>query len=281
MKNKTVSKEDFSKYNGEGTDLRKGQLRLLDMMVEFDRICKKHDIPYFLSGGTCLGAVRHGGFIPWDDDVDIDVWHTDYKKLMKILPKELPEYYLMQTPKTDKGFYRLYMKIVDKNSYVRFIKDGRRQRLEHKGLSIDIFPLEAVFSYKLRNFVDQYYAIALLIKRKAIDSKPLSRIKAFLAWPFLKIAAGFVRTLSIFADKEQVSHSCGTKMSPRLKYSNIFPPEPILFDGKEFLGPAKPKQYLKRLYGDYWIIPPEEEREVHAEKIEIYKKQNEPNENKF
>jgi len=56
--------EDFSDYNGEGTVLRKAQLRLLEMLVEFDRICKKHDIQYFLSGGTCLGAVRHGGFIP-------------------------------------------------------------------------------------------------------------------------------------------------------------------------------------------------------------------------
>ena len=65
--------EDFSKYNGEGTMLRKAQLRMLDILVEVDKVCKRHNIPYWVDYGTLLGAVRHGGFIPWDDDLDISM----------------------------------------------------------------------------------------------------------------------------------------------------------------------------------------------------------------
>lgn len=83
--------EDFSKYNGEGTTLRKAQLRMLDILIEVDKICRKHNIPYWLDSGTLLGAVRHGGFIPWDDDMDICVMRKDYKLLKKYLSEELSD----------------------------------------------------------------------------------------------------------------------------------------------------------------------------------------------
>jgi lipopolysaccharide cholinephosphotransferase len=270
MEYKTEIKEEFSKYNGEGTSLRKAQLRLLDMMVEFDRICKKHDIPYFISGGTCLGAVRHGGFIPWDDDVDIDVWHTDYKKLAKILPKELPENYFMQTPKTDKGFYRLYMKIVDKNSLVAYTHEFRRKRLKYKGLSLDIFPLENVFSYKLKSLVDQFYAISFKRKRIPEETTQWKRAVYCMIYPCSKLLAKLLSLFSKLAPKERVSHSYGTNMTPELNYSDLFPVKPILFEGKEFLGPANLHEYLSGLYGDYKTIPAEDNREAHTEEIEVF-----------
>ena len=83
--------EDFSKYNGEGTILRKAQLRMLDMLIEVDKICRKYNIQYWLDFGTLLGAVRHQGFIPWDDDLDICVLRKDYKRLRKVLIAELPK----------------------------------------------------------------------------------------------------------------------------------------------------------------------------------------------
>ena len=83
--------EDFSKYNGEGTMLRKAQLRMLDILIAVDKICRKHNIPYWLDYGTLLGAVRHGGFIPWDDDLDISMMKEDYDRFLTIASKELPE----------------------------------------------------------------------------------------------------------------------------------------------------------------------------------------------
>ena len=88
--------EDFAKYNGEGTPLRKAQLCMLNILIEIDRICRKHDIPYWLDSGTLLGAVRHGGFIPWDDDVDIAIMRSDYPRLKEYLTEELPKDLILQ-----------------------------------------------------------------------------------------------------------------------------------------------------------------------------------------
>ena len=82
--------EDLSKYNPEGSTLRKAQLRMLNILIEVDKICRKHKIEYFLDSGTLLGAVRHGGFIPWDDDLDIAIRREDWHKLRIALQNELP-----------------------------------------------------------------------------------------------------------------------------------------------------------------------------------------------
>ena len=87
-----MSIEDFSKYNGEGTKLRDAQQCMLGILVQFDKICRKNNIVYWLDGGTLLGAVRHKGFIPWDDDIDISLLKEDYLRLLELI-------------KNDKDFY--------------------------------------------------------------------------------------------------------------------------------------------------------------------------------
>ena len=78
------------RFNPEGSILRRQQLRMLELLDAVDCICKKHNIPYWLSSGTLIGAARHNGFIPWDDDLDIEILRSDYLRLIKILPQELP-----------------------------------------------------------------------------------------------------------------------------------------------------------------------------------------------
>lgn len=263
-------KEDFSRYNGNGTELRRAQLRLLEMLVDFDRICKKHNIPYFLSGGTCLGAIRHEGFIPWDDDVDIDVWHTDYKRLEKILPTELSESYVMQTSKSDKACYRFYMKIVDKNSYVKYPDNRRRQTLQHEGLAIDILPLRSVFSFRVKRAIDRIYRPAFaVVKTHQTDSKS-KLLLSYVLWPTMALVASTARLVDWLCSKEKVSHDYGTGMTPKLTYSTLFPTRELSFEGHKFSGPAKPHDYLQDLYGDYLVIPPVWARESHAELIRVY-----------
>ena len=132
--------EDFSQYNGEGTTLRKVQLRLVDMMVEIDKVCRRHNIQYWLDCGTLLGAVRHGGFIPWDDDLDIAMLSSDYKRFLEIAPKELPESFFIQSKQTDPLWPRDYLRVRDNNSL--FIT--KNEDFSKKGQAIyDVFDFYA------------------------------------------------------------------------------------------------------------------------------------------
>lgn len=83
-----IAEELKNKYNPEGSTLRKAQLRMLDMVLYIDKICKENNLQYHIESGNLLGAVRHNGFIPWDDDFDIALYRRDYKKLIKILKKQ-------------------------------------------------------------------------------------------------------------------------------------------------------------------------------------------------
>jgi len=112
--------------------LRRVQINILDTVAD---ICEQHGLRYWLDGGTLLGAVRHQGFIPWDDDIDIGMMREDYEKLMAILPDALPEHMVMQTRKTDPLYKLAYMKVRDQNSLIE-------DRYLYNGIFIDIFPFD-------------------------------------------------------------------------------------------------------------------------------------------
>jgi len=114
--------------------LRKVQIDILDTVAA---ICEKHGLKYWLDGGTLLGAVRHQGFIPWDDDIDIGLMREDYEILVRVLPQELPSHMVMQTRRTDKYYKLAYMKVRDKNSIIE-------DRYTYNGIFIDIFPFDMV-----------------------------------------------------------------------------------------------------------------------------------------
>ena len=131
------------RFNPDGSTLRRQQLRMLELLDAVDTICKKHQIPYWLSSGTLIGAARHKGFIPWDDDLDIEMLRSDYLRLIKILPKELPDNFVLQTNDTDPNFISIYGKIRDKKSYLEETNSYDRI-FKEKGIYIDIFPLERI-----------------------------------------------------------------------------------------------------------------------------------------
>ena len=146
--------EDLTIYNPNGSTLRKAQLRMLDILRVVDAICRKNNIPYFLESGTLLGAVRHGGFIPWDDDLDISVMRTDYPRLRKALQEQLPENIGFQDWTTDCNYPMLIGKIRDKKSY---FEEEYSKHLTYKGIYIDVFPLEKVPCWKWKQILDYVY----------------------------------------------------------------------------------------------------------------------------
>ena len=118
----------------------------LDLYLEFDRICKKHHIPYTVSGGTLLGAIRHNGFIPWDDDIDLELLREDYETFLRVAPSELKFPYFLQTEKTDPGFVGPNAKL--RNSLTTGIlkKELPKHYSFNQGIFIDLFPLDTVVS---------------------------------------------------------------------------------------------------------------------------------------
>ena len=116
----------------------------LDLLNEFDRVCKKHGIHYVASGGTMLGAVRHHGFIPWDDDVDLMMMRDEYDRFCKIAPSEFKHPYFFQTEETDNGYMRYFARL--RNSETTGIQqyEASSHFKYNQGIFIDIFPLDAV-----------------------------------------------------------------------------------------------------------------------------------------
>ncbi|MBR1991943.1 MAG: LicD family protein [Bacteroidales bacterium] len=258
--------EDFSKYNGEGTMLRKVQLRMLDILIEFDRICRKYDIPYWLEGGTLLGAVRHKGYIPWDDDLDICMERKDLRRLKTILKKELSEKYIYQDRFNDFNLPTVISKIREKGS---IIKEEGSERLKYPGLFLDIIPVEKVFSFKVKNFLDYCYGHCVRSihnRQKSLFDKMLSYL---LYLPSLCLVS-IVRLVSKFVPTSSIGHLYGFRSYDLVDKNDIYPLVEIEFEGHYFKCPFNSDKYLTCLFGDYMQVPPVENRMVHTTEIVFY-----------
>lgn len=140
------------KTNQDGTEITVADVQavLLEMLKDIDKICQKNNIPYFLNGGSALGAVRHKGFIPWDDDADIAMMVDDYNHFIKVLKKELPEQYTFQCFDTDKRYNVLIpgMKIRKKDTYLKEVNSLLPNRCKDSdGVFVDVF----VYDYCTKN----------------------------------------------------------------------------------------------------------------------------------
>ena len=133
----------------------------LDLFAEFDRVCRKYDIKYCACGGTMLGAVRHKGFIPWDDDMDVMMPRTEYNKLCAVAEKEFKYPYFFQTEYTDRGSFRRHAQLRNSTTTgIRKVEYERKYKF-NQGIFFDIFPLDNVienpFLYRLQRLIAHFY----------------------------------------------------------------------------------------------------------------------------
>ncbi|MDL2277341.1 LicD family protein [Parabacteroides sp. OttesenSCG-928-G07] len=262
-----MERTDYLKFNPEGSDLRKLQLRELEMMCEIDRVCRKYSIPYWLSSGTALGAVRHGGFIPWDDDLDIEVLRKDYKRLLKLLEKDLPETMLVQTTTTDKYYIQQYAKIRDLTTEVTE-RDVTANKYTYKGVFVDIFPMERV-PKGIKRFSSKLYG---QIFRLASYSKAYSYgLMRFYLFVLEKIIFPFLRLFSFLAPSDILQYSLGVGFLKERNKADIFPLKEMNFEGKQFFVPNNINEYLSQHFGNYMTFPPLESIEQHITSVKFDK----------
>ena len=253
-------------YNPDGSNLRKLQLRMLEILKVVDEICMKHDIKYWLSSGTLLGAVRHGGFIPWDDDLDIEMLREDYLKFIKIVPLELPHYLILQTDETDPNYIYLSAKIRDLNSYI-YDKLEVNRMLRHQGAFIDVFCLEPSLRWCRKLSVPLFN----IFTWRFISKTGFKRNRYHILRKLLKkYIYPFFRLCSKFAPQDRLFHTFGVFFPlPRYK-GEIFPLSKIEFEGSLFNAPHNCDSYLRRLYGEYEKLPKKIEPHIIDNIIEIY-----------
>ena len=264
------------RFNPEGSLLRRQQMRMLEILLEVDRICKKHAIPYWLSSGTLIGAMRHDGFIPWDDDLDIEMMRKDYLRLMEVLPKELPEWLALQNSDTDPNYFYFYAKVRDRRS--RMLEQNGYDRLwQEQGIYIDIFPMEhhPIWLHKLtEKTVGHMYKIWRTSNDDTKAIKSVRRIFDFnnrLLFPcFRAIVPLFTLHLSPFTSHlSLITSGMGIPFhNPRYK-EEIFPLTTHLFEGHQLPIPRNADAHLRRIYGDYMQLPNLEKLALHVGKLEF------------
>jgi lipopolysaccharide cholinephosphotransferase len=249
--------------------LHKTELGIFDELV---RICDTHNLKYFLYGGTLLGAVRHGGFIPWDDDMDIAMLRDDYEKFGEYCKTDLNEKYFYQTCYTDPEYSRPYAKLRLNNSYV---KEEEWDSLEHhKGIYIDIMPLD--------NFPENIQKGIKILKKVRFINGVCNTNNINNAKPWKKFVIRLLRILpkQFYYDlrRKLLKKSHASKSDNVCSFASHYVPiikrvlkkawfegnEYMTFEGKSYRVPCGWKEYLIHLFGEnYMELPPVEKRETH------------------
>lgn len=249
--------------------LRKSQLIILDMLIEFDAICKKHDLQYWLDSGTLLGAARYQGFIPWDDDVDLSMPIEDYNKFKDVAINELSDDIFFQTKQTDKNFKFDYIKLrSNKAKIVEFHEQGKDIKY-HQGVFVDIFPMLNIDNGKVNKTtydstlesIRSFSSISLHtpngidnpVKRKELTKELHSMHKDWQDATSKVIYSGEMPDVSAWFD-----------------LGKVLPLKSLEFEGLEFPVPCDYHHYLTEIYtSNYTQTPPKEKRKTHAFSIEL------------
>lgn len=244
----------------------------LELLVEFDRICKKNNIIYSIDGGTLLGAIRHGGFIPWDDDADVIMVRAEYDKFKKACEKELnaDKFYLQDMDNTP-GYRWGYAKLRRKDT--QFIRLNQEHMPYEQGIFMDVFICDNVpENYVLRslcNFKSYIYRKFFWSEvgkelEKGIKKKVLQIMNLL---PENKLKERYHR----YIDKRNKKYSNWVKCLTFPACNNTYGYKrewyedvaDLPFEGVNLSACKKYEEYLTFLYGNYMQLPPEEKRKVH------------------
>lgn len=246
---------------------------MINILNCIDDICKENGINYFLTAGTLLGAARHKGFIPWDDDIDVILLYEDYEILINLLKKQTKYPWLSIVDMDVDGYYYPFAKAVDNRTVAK-----QEDNLTPHGIWVDIFPL--------CNFPNAEKERVTYMKRcRMLRALELSMVTDFknIQWTKKAVIKLLFKGISLFWGKKNIANKM---FSYSRKYNNIdtkyvgsiytrydkeyierekmLPPATLEFEGKMYPVPACWDEYLRNMYGDYMQLPPENKRTTHS-----------------
>lgn len=255
--------------------LREVQLMQLDLMKLVDAFCIEHNIQYYLIAGSCLGAIRHGGFIPWDDDIDIAMMRTDYDRFVELFNSKFTSTeFFLQNSQTDPYFSLSLSRICIKGTFVQI--ESEKHFKACKNTYIDVFPLdnvpddEALRAKQMTELkkVDRLIALKEYhLYRKSLFER---LAKQFVSSCLSIIPLSFLRKkrYQVMSKYNDIATQCVCSTTSKYGYykqiidKNVYgKPRRLVFEGVELNVPEKTNEYLSHLYGiNYMQIPPEDKR---------------------
>lgn len=263
----------------ENATVRDVQNRIYEVLKYIDRVCRENDIEYFLSGGTLLGAIRHKGFIPWDDDADVMLKRPEYERLLKVLKKNKDKRFVLGSVETDSDWDKPWARIWDSTTRIRFdsIQDNGI------GVFVDVLPIDAVPEnykmFKLFNYRVKFLNVLrnASIRTSFVEGEKHRFIKKILGFFAARHSGHYhaARVNRVCAAKKYGStRHCGVTVlshymeKERFKCSCFDRTIEVCFETSRFMAPVGFDDYLRQLYGEYMKLPPvEKQKSEHLFRI--------------
>lgn len=263
--------------------LRRVQLTQLEIAREIKRVCEENDIRFFLLGGTYLGAVRHQGFIPWDDDMDLGMLRGEYEKFCRIAPEKLGPDYCLQTWYTEPNYSLPFGKVMKRGTV--YLESKKSRRLQENGIYVDIFPFDSVpqdlqHRQKLAKHLLRLYRLRLMkcgYKPWMEEDKVLWHKRlGYLFYQFQALFCGkqaLARDYDALAeaqpDTDTVSEQSGMAQPLYVRRAWCEDLVNYTFEGEQFPAPRAYDEFLTIYYGDYMQLPPEDQRENRHQIVQV------------
>ncbi len=258
------------RFNPDGSQLRFHQLRMLDMLAYFDDLCRRHGIKYWLSSGTLIGAVRHGGFIPWDDDVDVEMLRDDYERLITVFKKEPDPKFILQTHCTDFYYFQPFAKLRDPNSIIKETGTEVDRFYKYRGIFIDVFVLDPSSSRRVA-YIAHILHNSLILNRISKIKRPALRLVYYktVYGALHKLLFPTIRFFMKIGTKDRLRHTLGIGFFGERFYHELFPLKTVLFENLTLPVPNHYDSLLRRIYGNYMALPSLDTIDCHITELEL------------
>lgn len=250
--------------------LRPLQLTMLEILKVFDKFCREHDLKYSLYAGSLLGAVRHKGFIPWDDDLDVCMERSEYDRFVALWEQSPPEGYILQNKENTPAYWQSFSKI--RKNHTTFLQEEREAGKYHTGIFLDIFPLDRLPDDKLNRAFYKWHCMKYqLLTREFVPPKAgtLVRLGSSVILACIpksrreKVRQNTLKKVSRYNSQRDLEVAAIETMAslrkpfaPDMLDAYIYLP----FEDGEFMCFAGWDDHLRRKFGDYMQLPPVEER---------------------